>query len=200
MVHTCGLSSLGDFLRATGREDAVRDLPAAIFWRDTMRAIDCDLDTVNATWRQQMTELHDAVDMAKYPVFTDVIIQRDKQGSQVRISAKLESVNAEGDESTDAQGGSADAADASKVAAALPERFIVRIGGISTQLSGGVDPVFRGQTQGEGDELRVEFLIPDYAVPGTRFRYQLGYTPSVDARYYYESWRRGTAPVSTSQP
>lgn len=200
MVHTCGLSSLGDFLRATGREDAVRDLPAAIFWRDTMRAIDCDLDTVNATWRQQMTELHDAVDMAKYPVFTDIIIQRDKQGSQIRISAKPESVSADGDESTDTQGSSADAADESEVTAALPERFIVRIGAISTQLSGGVDPVFRGQTRGEGGELRVEFLIPDYAVPGTRFRYQLGYTPSVDARYYYESWRRGTAPLSTSQP
>lgn len=190
MVNTCGLSSLGNFLRATGREEAVGDLPAAIFWRDTMRAIDCDLDTVNAIWRQQMAELYDTVDLNNYPAYTDVIIQRQSDSEQIMISASLESVELE----AMGEGGS------DELDPALPERFIVRISGISTQLSGGVDPVFRGQVRGEGKERRVEFLVPGYAIPGTRFRYQLGYTPSADARYYYESWRRGTVADSASEP
>ena len=194
LVDTCGLSSLGDFLRATGRDDAVRDLPAAIFWRDTTRAIGCDLDTVNVTWRNQMAELYQDVDTRFYPEFADVVIERVPETGQIRLSARLKLAE---------QSGSDEIVGAS-LELVRPERFIVRIGGISTQLAGGVDPVFRGQLTGEGSEQRVEFLVPDYAIPGDRFRFQMGFTPSADARYYYETWRRGTAsrdagPESTSE-
>lgn len=183
LVDTCGLSSLGDFLRASGRDDAVRDLPAAIFWRDTTRAIGCDIDTVNVTWRGQMAELFQEVDTRYYPEFSDVIIKRDPQTGQVRLSARLQP----------AEEFSIDEPDGPSLNLVRPERFIVRIGGISTQLAGGNDPVFRGQLTGEGNEQRVEFFVPDYAIPGDRFRFQMGFKPSADARYYYETWRRGTA-------
>ena len=200
LVDTCGLSSLGDFLRATGRDDAVRDLPAAIFWRDTTRAIGCDLDTVNVTWRAQMAALYDEVDTRLYPEFSDVVITRDSDTGQVRLSARLQPAEADAASVT----GEGDLPNGSSLDLIRPERYIARIGGITTQLAGGIDPVFRGQLAGEGSEQRVEFLVPDYAVPGDRFRFQLGFAPSADARYYYETWRRGTAsrtrlPVSTDQ-
>lgn len=200
MVSTCGLSSLGDFLRATGREEAVRDLPAAIFWRDTMREIDCDLDTVNVTWRQQMAELYEQVDTDQYPVFSDVVIKRDAEGEQILISAKLSKAPVDDSDAPEAATAPAVAGNQEEDDAwQLPERFIVRIGGISTQLAGGVDPVFRGQISGEGDDQRIEFLVPSYAVPGQRFRYQLGFTPLPDSRYYYESWRRASVTDSTGE-
>ncbi|NND93188.1 MAG: ABC transporter permease subunit [Granulosicoccus sp.] len=195
LVDTCGLSSLGDFLRATGRPEAKRDLPATIFWRDTTRAIDCDLDTVNVTWRKQMEGLYAEVDVRRYPVFSDIVIQREPGTRQTRISARLSADSSSGSAlrqaATDQQGKQAFPASTVE----LPERFIVRIGALSTQVSSGVDPVFRGQVRGEGDDLRVEFLVPAHAIPGSRFRYQLGYSHSIDTRYYYEAWRRGTAPL-----
>ncbi|ASJ76000.1 ABC transporter permease [Granulosicoccus antarcticus] len=197
MVDTCGLSSLGDFLRASSREGAVRDLPAAIFWRDTTRAIGCDLDTVNATWRQQMSELYQEVDGRHYPEFSDVVIQRDPDTRQVRLTARLKPAESQAENAAVNDADNDEGEAGSKPEELIsPARFIVRIGGISTQLAGGVDPVFKGQMTGEQGDQRVEFLIPDYAIAGDRFRFQLGFTPSADARYYYESWRRGSAASS----
>jgi hypothetical protein len=192
----------------------MRDLPATIFWRDTTRAIGCDLDTVNAIWRKQMQSLYETVDVSRYPVFSDITMQRDPATGQVRIRARLAAAmpDEQGDGMSEVQGeelGDAigDARDGRQDAGTgvrqdeeftVPERFIVRIGGITTQLAGGVDPVFRGRLIDEGEQVTVEFLVPDYAIPGQRFRYQLGFTPSPDARYYYESWRRGTAPTPGS--
>ena len=215
MVDICGLSSLGDFMRAAGRKEAVRDLPAALFWRDTTQAIDCDLDTVNAHWRSNMADLYAQVDNARYPAFTDILITRDDMSGQIRISARLEAFDAETSGRDQASGSGDGAVDAAEAESATdsasgggrsasvaefqqPARFIVRVGNASMQLGGGVEPVFRGQLVGTGDDQRVEFLVPKHAVQGTRFRYQLGFTPSVDARYYYETWRRGTAPGSAS--
>jgi len=46
LVDTCGESILGDILRAAGRDGAPLGLPATLFWRDTMREVRCELDTV----------------------------------------------------------------------------------------------------------------------------------------------------------
>lgn len=214
MVSTCGLSSLGDFLRATGREGAVRDLPAAIFWRDTMRAIDCDLDTLNATWRAQMNEQYESVDASRFPIYSDIVVEAEQGGDQVRVTARLApyeddngatfavefGLDAVSDEADSADGDNSATVDESEPSDTgtlkIPHRFMIRVEAISTQLAPAVDPVFRGQLLGEGDEQRVQFVVPAYAVPGLRFRYQLGYAPSAESRFYYERWRRAAAGAS----
>ncbi len=193
-VETCGTDALGNFLRAAGRQGAVQDLPAAIFWRDTTRQIGCDLDTVNVNWDKLMQALYDQVDQRDYPSYTDITIQRNSSTGQIRISARLKALT-QSDNHTDPSATSDTNADYN-----LPDRFIIRIGSVSTNLAASVDPVYRGQLIGTGTDQRVEFLVPDSAVTGSRFRHQLGFTASADARYYYERWRRGTVAESSGQP
>ena len=192
-VTTCGESAMGDFLRASGREDAVKEMPAAIFWRDTTRVIDCDLDTVNEQWRQQMEELHASISAARFPMFTDIVIKRDESTDQIIIEAVLAAYDGDSDQRSaivrdDLNSEDIDSTDSFE----MPERFIVRIGAASTRLAAGVDPTYRGQLVEEDGKALVRFVVPPSAINGTRFRYQLGYTPSSGSRYYYESWRRGS--------
>lgn len=183
-VNTCGESVLGDFLRAAGRESAVEDMSASIFWRDTTREIACDLDTVNVNWRKQMSDLYDSVDKGDYPVFTDVVIKRDESSGKIEVSASLESnESATDDPDSDL-----------RLAYRMPTRFLIRIAAVSNQIASGVDQVFRGRIEGDGADQRVIFTVPASAVPVNRFRYQLGFVPSDGARYYYEIWKRGSAP------
>lgn len=206
MVDTCGVASLGDFLRATGRSDAIRNLPAALFWRDTTRFIGCDLDTVNVTWQTQMQALVDSADSLAYPKYTDISVDKDPATRQIRIRASLGAADDDvsriesgtaADDSIDTETDQSSTRLNSRIK--IPARFTVRTGRISTQLSAGVDPQFRGQLKMEEGVQFVEFLIPERAVPGTRFRYQLGFTPSDDGRYYYEAWRRGSKPSSAGE-
>ncbi len=193
-VSTCGKSAMGDFLRATGREGAVRDLPAAIFWRDTTGYINCDLDTVNEQWRQQMQALYASVEQARFPEYTDIVIEHNEQSGQVIVTASLTAYeddsdsNGQSDESTVIEATRSD----NDMAVQIPERFVIRVGAASTRIAAGVDPVYRGQIVEEGEAYFVRFSIPESAITGTRFRYQLGYTPSSGSRYYYETWRRGS--------
>ena len=193
-VTTCGQSAMGDFLRATGRKGAVRDLPAAIFWRDTTGHINCDLDTVNEQWRQQMQELYASVDQSRFPEFTDIVIEPNEESGQVIVSASLSAYDANdkdngpSGQSTSDKSVRADDTDSIQI----PERFVIRVGAASTRIAAGVDPVYRGQIVEDDNAVRVRFSIPESAIAGTRFRYQLGYTPSAGSRYYYETWRRGS--------
>jgi hypothetical protein len=173
-VETCGLSALGDFVRATGRDGAVLDLPAGIFWRDTMQEISCDLDTVNEQWANQMEQLNEQVPASRFPLYSDVVVKRDEESSRIIIDATLKSAE-EPEQVFD-----------------MPTRFIVRIGRSSTQLASGVDAVFRGTLVSDSDQPSVRFQIPISAMSGSRFRYQLGFSPSEESRYYYEMWRRGS--------
>lgn len=182
-VSTCGEQALGSFLRAAGRADAVRNLPAAIFWRDTASFIDCDLDTVNEQWRRQMEDLHASVEQERFPTYTDIVINRDTQTDQILITATLAPYEIS-ESSSDTQ------AQAANVR--LPERFIVRIGAGSARLAAGVDPVYRGQLVEEQGISKVRFTVPASAVSGNRFRYQPGFTPIEGSRYYYEAWKRGS--------
>lgn len=197
MVETCGVSSLGDFLRAVGRSGAERSMPAAIFWRDTTREIGCDLDTINVAWASHMRQLHEAVDIRAYPQFSNIAIRKDSDTNQLKITATL--AGFAGAQLNDEVSAVSDQKAAASPEFIMPEKFILRLGSATTQLSGGTDPVFRGKVTEEG-KSDVEFTVPEHALSGSRFRYQLGFSPSQDARYYYEPWRRGTVPVSASQP
>ncbi|MFK7854552.1 MAG: ABC transporter permease [Granulosicoccus sp.] len=183
-VDTCGEAALGDFLRASGREGAIENLPAEIFWRDTTREIDCDLDTVNVNWRKQMAALYEAVDKRNYPVFSDVVIERDRASNQIKISASLSAFTTD---NADSDSGSTDDF-------RVPSRFMIRVGAVSNQLVSSVDRVYRGRVAGEGSNKRIEFAVPASAVAQSRFRYQLGFLPTGGERYYYEIWKRGSAP------
>lgn len=194
-VDVCGESALGDFLRAAGRKDAVRDMPAGIFWRDTMSQISCDIDGVNEQWRGQMDELHESIDPASFPQYTDVVVARDEAAGQIVITASLEPYDNEADTSNDNNTSDATTSNtSSSTGMALPDRFGLRVAAASTRLAGGFDPVYRGQLvdDEQGNEIRVKFTIPEVTVSGSRFRYQLGFTISRDSRYYYESWKRGS--------
>ena len=194
-VDICGESSLGDFLRAAGRETAVSDLQAAIFWRDTTGFIDCDLDTVNEHWRVQMDALYDSVKPEQYPMYSDIVVRDDTDSDQIVITASLTPYSSDGEQIVGEQGREEQAGNepnSSKLSSDIdvPTRFIVRIGS-GTSLTPGVDPVYRGQIiQQDGKDV-VQFRISRNIVNGTRFRYQLGYTPEEGSRYYYEQWRRG---------
>jgi ABC-type transport system involved in cytochrome c biogenesis permease component len=207
LVDTCGESSLGDFIRATGRDNAPKGLIAGVFWRVTMQIIGCDLDTVNARWRENMSSLYDQVDENRFPEFIDISIRRDEASNRIKILATLVA-SSEQDSSSASVAGSLPASrlgsssttiDDIEPSFFIPDRYVIRIGNATSKLAAGVDHTFRGRLISGDVGAQVEFLFPDYVVPNAKFRYQLGYTPSRDSRYYYESWRRG-AVSSSGQP
>lgn len=189
LVQTCGMSSLGDFIRATGRENAPKGLVASIFWRDTLQSIACDLDTVNATWRETMATIYDQVEQRKFPQFSDIAIRRDEISNSLKVVATLIASNTQIAESVSATNDT--------LAFDVPDRYIIRIGNVTSKLAAGVDHTFRGRVIRQDDVVQVEFILPDYVVPNASFRYQLGFTPSSDSRYYYEAWRRGAIASSS---
>ena len=175
LVDACGERVLGDFLRAAGREGASRDIGGALFWRDTFRASGCELDAVNSVWASRMAALLDTVDEGRFPEFEDILVTRDAEAGVVRLEATLDPPTGELVE---------------------PARVVARVKE-DGRLSAGVDPVFPGTLERDGERVRVRFAVPERAVSGTRFRYQLGYEPggALDSRVYYDSWRDGTAPL-----
>ena len=182
-VETCGPDSLGDFLRAAGREDVPRRLAPMTFWTDTLREIGCGLEDVNERFRGDMRALADATDPDDFPVLEAPRVERLPDG-RVRIAAGIVAPG---------EGGGPPVR--------LPERFVVRVGAGASVVAA-VDPVFRGRVErpddpdGEGDAgpVRAVFDIPARAVPRARFEYQLGYAPFADSRVYYAKRRTGSAP------
>jgi ABC-type transport system involved in cytochrome c biogenesis permease component len=199
LVKTCGESSLGSFIRATGRDRAPKGLVAGAFWRDTMQVIGCDLDTVNAQWRESMLSHYEQVEKNSFPEFSDISIRRDEASNSIKILATLVAGSGQNLQSADVAGSSSTTINDSKPSFVRPDRYIIRIGNVTSKLAAAVDHTFRGRLVSGDVGTQVEFVIPGYVVPNTRFRYQLGYTPSRDSRYYYESWRRGSLSLS-SQP
>ena len=172
-VETCGETSLGDFLRAAGREDVPRRLPPMLFWTDTLREIDCGLENVNERFRANMQALHDATDLAAFPRFEAALAER-LPGGRVRLSADVVAL---------------------EPGTPLPRRFVARVGGNASVVAA-VDPVFPGRLEpGEAaGPPRVVFDVPARAVPRARFEYQLGYAPYADSRVWYDVRRTGSAP------
>jgi len=196
MAEVCGDASLGDFLRAAGREEASREIGGELFWRDTFREIGCELDAVNSVWAVRMDAAYSRIDRARFPVFDDIVMTRDDSAGVVRLSARLVPPPA-----TVTGAAGEDAGAASGAGATIrPERVVVRIranGAFGT----GVDPVFPGTLEADGTGFRVRYAIPVRAVPKSRFDFQVGYAPGtadaendVDSRVYYDGWRGGSAP------
>ena len=176
LVDACGEEVLGDFLRAAGREGVSRDIGGERFWRDTFRETGCELDAVNSVWAKRMTTLFESVDQRRFPEFEDVVVVRDPDAGVVRLDAML----------------------SSPLGAPLPpERVVVRVKD-DERLSAGVDPVFSGTLELEGEAPRVRFAIPDRAVSGERFRYQLGYEPAASERGAAAPLRGPSTPASTT--
>lgn len=173
-VQVCGQRALGDFLRAAGRDDVPRSLAPVIFWRDTLRQIDCELESINAHWRERMESLYESTDRTRFPRFEDVRTTRLDDG-RIEVLARL--VPDESQSTLDAD--------------SLPRRFSVRVGG-NASLVASVDPVFRGELLADEQPLQVRYLIPRRAAPRSRFEYQLGYTPFGDSRVWYDTRRTGS--------
>jgi len=78
-------------------------------------------------------------------------------------------------------------------------RFAARLSS-TAQIASTSPRVFRGtlERDEQSGQAVVSFAVPDYLVPGNRFRYQLGFTPSRDSRYYYGTWRNGSAASNAS--
>jgi hypothetical protein len=171
-----------------------------------MQILGGDLDTVNARWRENMSSLYDQVDENRFPEFIDISIRRDEASNSIKILATLvassdqdsSSVSVAGSLPASRLGSSSTTIDDIEPSFFIPDRYVIRIGKATSKLAAGVDHTFRGRLISGDGGAQVEFLFPDYVVPNAKFRYQLGYTPSRDSRYYYESWRRGA--VSSSGP
>ncbi|MCB9596221.1 MAG: ABC transporter permease [Sandaracinaceae bacterium] len=90
LASTCGDAAIGDALRAMAREGAPRDLAPRAFWEDTLRAIGCDLESVDAAFDALMDadaeELTDVID--GLPRLGGGVAGRD--GATVRVVALLD--------------------------------------------------------------------------------------------------------------
>ncbi len=176
MSDTCGTNSIGDFLRATARDDAPQNLSGSQFWRISLQHIGCELEQVNDRWRQLMKEvIEKRSGEGVFPIFSDVSITRAPDSNAVRISAAVE---AEDDPE-------------------LPTQFYIRIRS-EARLASAVSPVIRGKLVSSNEGSRVEFSIVPRLVRGNRFDYQMGFTPLPGSRNYYDRWRSGSIPVATA--
>jgi len=171
MAQTCGSSSVGDFLRAVGRDNAPPNLGGTTYWRTHLQYIDCDLESVNNHWRQMMQELVADRHNGAFPYFENVVVSRSGTADLITISADLRTAES----------------------GLLPDDYYVRIQS-EANLTNAVSPVLSGKLVRDGESARVEFSVLPRLVDGKRFKYQLGYTPIPDSRNYYDKWRSGSLP------
>ena len=171
MAQTCGQSSIGDFLRAIGRDNAPPNLAGATYWRTHLQFIGCDLESVNNQWRQLMQAAIDDRQNGAFPYFENVVVSRSDTTDLITISADLRVAES----------------------GLLPKSFHVRIQS-EANLTNAVSPVLNGKLVQDGDSARVDFSVLPRLIDGKRFKYQLGYTPIPDSRGYYDRWRSGSLP------
>jgi len=57
MVEICGESSMGDFLRIVGSDDAVTALRGVAFWRQHLQRLPCELEEINFRFRERIKRL-----------------------------------------------------------------------------------------------------------------------------------------------
>jgi len=125
-----------------------------------------------------MKSLYDQTTLSQFPEFKEISVSQSGSSDYVKVIAKLDAINGEEE---------------------LPSTFVMRVSNATATLSAGPDRNLRGKLIDVAGEPAVEYLLPVRFVPNSRFRYQLGYAPTEDSRYYYGSWRRGTLP-SSSRP
>jgi len=152
LAQRCGEAAVGDFVRATGRQGAPRDLTASVLWRDTMQAIGCDLDTVNADWRKKMNSLFSETNPAQFPEFEEITLSKSNASEHIKLRAKIKIL------------GSKDI---------LPSAFVMRVANSTTSLASGQNHNLKGKLVETEGGPEVEFLLPSRFVSNTRFRYQI---------------------------
>ena len=170
MAQTCSTASVGDFLRAVGRDNAP-PISGVAFWRNHLQHIGCELELVNNHWRQKMQALVDNRKIGAFPKFENVVVSRASAGGLITIKASLRAGET----------------------GVLPEYYYIRVKS-ETKLANSVSPVLRGKLIREGSDAYVEFSVLPRLIEGKRFRYQLGYTPLPDSRHYFDQWRSGALP------
>lgn len=171
LARTCGESSVGDFLRGIGRDNAPPNLSGVMYWRSHLQYIDCELESVNNAWRQLMLALVDNRQIGAFPYFDNVVVNRSGGSDLITITADLRSAES----------------------GLLPQNYYLRIQS-EASLTSTVSPVLTGKLIREGESARVEFSVLPRIIDGKRFKYQLGYMPLPDSRSYYDEWRSGTVP------
>lgn len=171
MARTCGESSIGDFLRATGRDNAPPNLAGVTFWRAHLQHINCELELVNNKWRQMMQNIIDERTGGAFPHFENVVVSGAPSGGSINIQANLRPGES----------------------GILPEYYYIRVKS-EASLANSVSPVIRGELIRDGADARVNFTVLPHLIDGQRFRYQLGYTPLPDSRHYFDQWRSGALP------
>ena len=171
MASTCGTESVGNFLRAAGRDNAPPNLGGVTYWRNHLQHIGCELELVNNNWRQLMQNLVEARNIGAFPHFENVVVSRASDDGLINIVADLRPGES----------------------GVLPEYYYIRVKS-ETKLANTVSPVLRGQLIRDGARAQVEFSILPRLIDGQRFRYQLGYTPLPDSRHYFDQWRSGALP------
>jgi len=171
MATTCGYTSVGDFLRAVGRENAPPNIQGVAFWRNTLQHIDCELEAVNTQWRKEMRALVSDRSVGAFPYFEDVVVSWAAEGDLINIKAQLRPGES----------------------GMLPEYYYIRVKS-EAKLANSVSPVLRGKLNRDGAEASVEFAVSSRLIDGERFRYQMGFTPLPDSRHYFDKWRSGALP------
>lgn len=168
LVRSCGDGAVGDVLRAMGREGAPDDLEPRAFWRDTLRAAGCDLESVDDTFASLMDDEADALaaSIARLPRLGGGVSGRD--GAAVRIVALL-------DRDVDAS-----------------LRFFVRIR--ADEDAGDTESVLvRGRLDPD-DPRRVVYRVSRARIPSRRFQLQLCVLDDPRGWPYCEAWQWATAP------
>jgi len=168
MASVCGESSLGNFLRAIGQPDAAKGLSGTSFWRHHLNQIDCGLESINHRWREMMQGVIDSGNDGAFPEFQNVSISTRDDSLLVRAQAKH---NGE----------------------PRPSQYYIRLAS-ETQLARTVSPIRNGRYTDADDITDIEFTVPLSEIGGRRFRYQIGYSPFPDSRYYFDKWRSGAVP------
>ena len=167
LVDICSKNALGDVLRSAGRDNAPLDLSALAFWRDTLQQFSCELELVNAAWRQKLNTRFDNVDQSQFPVIDN--ISALDNGNGITISALVPLT--------------------SKVPA---YRYTLRVAKESKTVAS-VDAVFKADELIVGQDAQVlSFEVPAGLIDDGRFRYQVGYQIEDNSRIYFQPWRSGS--------
>jgi len=170
LAKVCSNAVVGNVFRQFGSEDLNPYLSGEELWEVVLQEVGCDLNEVNAHWRQQVKTIADNADDSHYPQFDSVAIRTDKNSGLVTIEAQI--TNARSDQ--------------------WPGSFQIRVARESS-LSAEPDLNFYGRVDNEDNGQRVRFEVPLAAIGSPAFRYQIGYFRPGTFSALFEKWRNGRA-------
>ncbi len=170
LAKVCGDAALGNVLRSMGREDAPKDLSGLALWQDTLQAIDCDLEKVNAYWIQYLSDISEdrRNEIELIPQLSGGVA--GSKDSEVVLIAYTDRILAE-----------------------TASLFKVRVRNSATDEEERVRH-FYGIIQSDTKPLEIMFTLPTGIFIGSRFEYQFGYVFDQGVLPYFEPWQSGEVP------